>query len=117
MGPMEKCLAVVRFRSGLSYRGAPRWILRLSGIRRTISSSRSRRSRPVRLQQGQRRLEFEPAPKNSRAPVTERVESSLEIPETPDVALEKIQREEDDHSEDGNTPHIYGRWSTATDRT
>ena len=39
-------------RSALSYRGAPRWILWLSGIRRTISSSRSRRSRPVRLQQG-----------------------------------------------------------------
>jgi hypothetical protein len=52
MGPMEKWLTVVRFRSGLSYRGAPRWILRLSGIRRTISSSRSRRGGLVRLQQG-----------------------------------------------------------------
>jgi hypothetical protein len=49
-------------------------------------------------------IEFEPALKDSRAPVTERVESSLEIPETPDVALEKIQSEEDSHSEDGNAP-------------
>ena len=61
---------------------------------------------------------IEPAPKDSRAPVTERVESSLEIPETPEITLEKMQREEDSHSEDGNTPsHLYGRWPTATDRT
>jgi len=63
-------------------------------------------------------IEFEPAPKDSRAPVTERVESSLEIPETLEITLEKMQREEDSHSEDGNTPsHLYGRWSTSTDRT
>jgi hypothetical protein len=63
-------------------------------------------------------IEFEPAPKNSKAPVTERIESSLEIPETPEVALEKIRREKDSHSEDSNTPsHLYGRWSAATDRT
>jgi hypothetical protein len=61
---------------------------------------------------------IEPAPKDSRAPVTERVESSLEIPETPEITLEKMQREEDSHSEDGNTPfHLYGRWPTATNRT
>jgi hypothetical protein len=52
-------------------------------------------------------IEFEPAPKNSRAPVTEQVKSSLEIPETLEVALEKIQREEDSHNEDGNTPYLY----------
>jgi hypothetical protein len=53
---------------------------------------------------------IEPAPKDSRAPVTERVKSSLEIPETPEITLEKMQREEDSHSEDGNTPsHLYGR--------
>ena len=63
-------------------------------------------------------IEFESAPKDSRVPVTERVESSLEIPETPEITLEKMQREEDSHSEDGNTPsHLYGRWPTATDRT
>jgi hypothetical protein len=61
--------------------------------------------------------EFEPAPKDSKALVTERVESSPEIPKTPAVALEKMRREEDSHSEDGNTPsHAYGRWSTETDR-
>ena len=61
---------------------------------------------------------IELAPKDSRAPVTERVESSLEIPETPEITLEKMQRKEDSHSEDGNTPsHLYGRWPTATDRT
>ena len=43
---------------------------------------------------------IEPAPKDSRAPVTERVENSLEIPETPEITLEKIQHEEDSHSED-----------------
>ena len=54
--------------------------------------------------------EFEPAPKNSRAPVIEQVESPLKIPETPEVALEKMQREEDNHSEDGNTPsYLCGR--------
>ena len=37
---------------------------------------------------------IELAPKDSRAPVTERVESSLEIPETPEITLEKMQREE-----------------------
>jgi hypothetical protein len=61
---------------------------------------------------------IEPAPKDSRAPVTERVESSLEILETPEITLEKMQREEDSHSEDGNTPsYLYRRWPTATDRT
>ena len=51
---------------------------------------------------------IELAPKDSRAPVTERVESSLEIPETPEITLEKMQREENSHSEDGNTPsHLY----------
>ena len=54
--------------------------------------------------------EFEPAPKNSRAPVIEQVESPLKIPETPEVALEKMRREEDNHSEDGNTPsYLCGR--------
>jgi hypothetical protein len=54
--------------------------------------------------------ELEPAPKNSRAPVIEQVESPLKILETPEVALEKMQREEDNHSEDGNTPsYLCGR--------
>jgi hypothetical protein len=45
-------------------------------------------------------------------------ENSPEIPDTPMTAREKTWREEDDHSEDGNTfSHIFGRWSTATDRT
>ena len=45
---------------------------------------------------------------------TARVESSLEILETPEITLEKMQRKEDSHSEDGSTPsHLYGRWSTA----
>ena len=48
-------------------------------------------------------IEFEPAPKDSRAPVTELVESSLKIPETTEITLGKMQREEDNHSEDGNT--------------
>jgi hypothetical protein len=40
------------------------------------------------------------------------------IPEMPEIALEKLQREEDNHSEDGNAPsHLCRRWSTATDRT
>jgi hypothetical protein len=57
--------------------------------------------------------EFKPAPKSSRAPVIERAESPLEIPEIPEVALEKMRREEDNHSEDGNTPsHLCGRWLT-----
>jgi hypothetical protein len=50
---------------------------------------------------------IEPAPNDSRAPVTEQVESSLEIPETPEITLEKMQREEDSHSEDGNTPSHF----------
>ena len=55
-------------------------------------------------------IEFEPALKDSRVPVTERVESPLEIPETLEITLEKMQREEDSHSEDGNTPsHLYGQ--------
>jgi hypothetical protein len=48
--------------------------------------------------------EFEPAPKDSGAPVTEQFESSLEIPETPAVALEMMRREEDDHGGNSNTP-------------
>jgi hypothetical protein len=62
--------------------------------------------------------ELEPAPKDSRAFVTKRPENSPKIPETPIIALEKMRREEDDHSEDDNTPsYAYGRWSTATNRT
>jgi hypothetical protein len=44
--------------------------------------------------------ELEPAPKDSEAPVTERLENSLEIPETPAAALKMMRHEEDD----GNTP-------------
>jgi len=44
--------------------------------------------------------ELEPAPKDSRALVTDRPENSPEIPETPVIALEKIRREED-----GEEPH------------
>jgi hypothetical protein len=45
--------------------------------------------------------ELEPAPKDSRAFVTERPENSPEIPETPTITLEKVARKEDYHSEDG----------------
>jgi hypothetical protein len=63
-------------------------------------------------------IEFEPAPKDSRAFVPKRLENSSEIPETPIIALKKMRREEGDHSEDGNTPsHAYGHWSTATNGT
>ena len=48
--------------------------------------------------------ELEPAAKDSEAPVTERLESSLEIPETPAAALEMMRHEEDNHGDDGNTP-------------
>jgi hypothetical protein len=48
-------------------------------------------------------IELEPAPKDSEAPVIERLKSSLEIPETP-AALEMMRHEEDDHGDDGNTP-------------
>jgi len=62
--------------------------------------------------------ELEPAPKGSEVFTTKRLESSLEVLETPAVALEKMQREEDGHSDDGNTPsHLCGPRSTATDRT
>jgi hypothetical protein len=63
--------------------------------------------------------ELEPAPKDSEAPVTERLESSLEILETPAAAaLEMMRHEEDDHGDDGNTrSHLCEGWSTATDRT
>jgi hypothetical protein len=47
--------------------------------------------------------ELESAPKDSEAPVTERLESSLEIPKT-SAALEMIRHEEDDYGDDGNTP-------------
>jgi hypothetical protein len=33
---------------------------------------------------------IEPAPKDSKAPVTERIESSLEIPEIPEITFKKI---------------------------
>jgi hypothetical protein len=39
--------------------------------------------------------ELKPAPNDSETPVTERLESSLEIPETPAAALEMIWHEED----------------------
>jgi hypothetical protein len=46
--------------------------------------------------------EFEPPPKDSRAPIAERSEISPVIPETPAVAPKNMRCEEDDHS-DGNT--------------
>ena len=52
-------------------------------------------------------IELGPAPKNSRAFTTKRLESSLEILETPAVALEKMRREEDDLSEDSSTPFSF----------
>jgi hypothetical protein len=59
--------------------------------------------------------ELEPSPKDSRAFITKRPGNSPEIPETLIIALEKMRREEDDHSEDGNTlSYAYGHWSTAT---
>jgi hypothetical protein len=61
--------------------------------------------------------EIEAAPKHCRALATERLESSLEIPETPAVVLEKIRREKDDPSNDNNTPsHVCECWSTATEQ-
>jgi hypothetical protein len=51
--------------------------------------------------------DLKPAPKDSRAFVTKRPENSPEIPETPTIALEKIWREEDDHSEDGKYTLSY----------
>ena len=62
--------------------------------------------------------ELEPVPKDSEAPVSERLESSLEILETPAAALKMMRHEEDDHGDDGNTPsHLCEGWSTATNRT
>jgi hypothetical protein len=49
--------------------------------------------------------ELEPVPKDSWAFTTKRLESSPEVPETPAVALEKMQHEEDGHSNDGNTSY------------
>jgi hypothetical protein len=54
-------------------------------------------------------IEFEPAPKDSRAPVTERVERSLEIPETLEITVEKMQCEEDSPSENGSCVHSISR--------
>ena len=48
--------------------------------------------------------ELRPAPKDSKAPVTERLKSSPEIPETPVAALEMARYKENDHNNDGNTP-------------
>jgi hypothetical protein len=62
-------------------------------------------------------IELEPALKDSETPIIERLESSLEILETPAAAL-KIMRHEDDYGDDGNIPsHLYKDRSTATDRT
>jgi hypothetical protein len=62
-------------------------------------------------------IKFKPAPKDFRPLVTELLESSLEVPETPVITLEKM-RQEDDHINDSNIPsHLRGPWSTATDRT
>jgi hypothetical protein len=48
-------------------------------------------------------------PKDFGAFITKRPENSPEIPETLIIALEKRRGEEDDRSEDGNTPsHAYG---------
>lgn len=41
-------------------------------------------------------------PKDSRASGTEEFENSVEIAETPEVALEQVRRDKDDHSDDGN---------------
>jgi hypothetical protein len=48
-------------------------------------------------------IELGPAPKDSKAFITNQLGSSLEIPETLAAALEKMRREEDDLSEDCNT--------------
>jgi hypothetical protein len=54
---------------------------------------------------------------DSRALVTEWPENSPEIPETPAVALEDVQREEDDHSHDGNILfHFVRPWLAETDK-
>jgi hypothetical protein len=50
-----KCLTVMIFRSGLIPRSV-RLDPALLGIRRTISSSRNRRSGPIELQRGRERL-------------------------------------------------------------
>ena len=59
--------------------------------------------------------ELEPSPEGSTVPVAERPKISPEIPETPTGALENMQREEDNDSDDGNTPsHLCSRSSTET---
>jgi hypothetical protein len=49
---------------------------------------------------------FRPATKDTRALIAEGFEISPEIAETPEIALEKMGCEEDDHSDDGNTPSL-----------
>jgi hypothetical protein len=56
MGPIKKMPHRGDIQVRPPYRGAPGWILRPSGVRRTNSSSRSRRSGPVELQRGRGRL-------------------------------------------------------------
>jgi len=58
---------------------------------------------------------FEPSPEGSTIPVAKRSKVSPEIPETPTSALENMQREEDNNSDDGNTPsHLCSRSSIET---
>jgi hypothetical protein len=47
--------------------------------------------------------DFERLPKDSSGPLAGQPENSLEIPETPIIALESMRRGGDDHSDDGNT--------------
>jgi hypothetical protein len=61
--------------------------------------------------------EFEPAPKDFRPLITEQLESSPEVPETPVVALEKMRMRTITVMTVIH-PLIYGApWSIATDRT
>ena len=48
--------------------------------------------------------ESEPPPTDSTAPTAKQASISPEIPETPAVALENVQREEDGQGECGDTP-------------
>jgi hypothetical protein len=65
------------------------------------------RCTPARTAPGPPSIELGPAPEDSGAFITKRLGSSLKIPETPAVALEKMRHEEDNLSDDCNTPFSF----------
>jgi hypothetical protein len=57
-------------------------------------------------------------PKDFEAFVTERLESSLKILETPAAALKMMRHEKNNNGNNGNTPsYLYEGWSTETNRS